>query len=216
MVISEAKRRIGVMGGSFNPVHYGHLRVASDVKQQLELDHMFLMPAAQSPLKAQHSVSARHRVAMLELAIEAFPELELDLREVNRAGRSFTVDSLSALRREFGREAMLYFVIGDDCLASLNQWRRWREIVSFANLIIAKRPGPFPPPEEEGAAWLESTQVDCDIAGSMPSGGVARVDCTLLDISSTQLRSGLEGHDTLNQVIPEPVIEYIKHHGLYR
>jgi nicotinate-nucleotide adenylyltransferase len=216
MVISEAKRRIGVMGGSFNPVHYGHLRVASDVKQQLELDHMFLMPAAQSPLKAQHSVSARHRVAMLELAIEAFPELELDLREVNRAGRSFTVDSLSALRREFGREAMLYFVIGDDCLASLNQWRRWRDIVSFANLIIAKRPGPFPPPVDEVAAWLESTQVDCDIAGSMPSGGVARVDCALLDISSTQLRSGLEGHDTLNQVIPEPVIEYIKHHGLYR
>jgi nicotinate-nucleotide adenylyltransferase len=216
MVISEAKRRIGVMGGSFNPVHYGHLRVASDVKQQLELDHMFLMPAAQSPLKAQHSVSARHRVAMLELAIEAFPELELDLREVNRAGRSFTVDSLSALRREFGREAMLYFVIGDDCLASLNQWRRWRDIVSFANLIIAKRPGPFPPPEDEVAAWLESTQVDCHIAGSMPSGGVARVDCALLDISSTQLRSGLEGHDALNQVIPEPVIEYIKHHGLYR
>jgi nicotinate-nucleotide adenylyltransferase len=186
------------------------------VKQRLKLDHMFLMPAAQSPLKAEHSVSARHRVAMLELAIGAFPELELDLREVNRAGRSFTVDSLSALRREFGSEAMLYFVIGDDCLASLNQWRRWKDIVSFANLIIAKRPGPFPPPEDEVAAWLESTQVDCDIAGSMPSGGVARVDCALLDISSTQLRSGLEGHDTLNQVIPEPVIEYIKHHGLYR
>ena len=94
MVISEPKRRIGVMGGSFNPVHCGHLRVARDVKQRLELDHMFLMPAGQSPLKAQHSVSARHRVAMLELAIEAFPELELDLREVNRAGRSFTVASL--------------------------------------------------------------------------------------------------------------------------
>ena len=216
MVISEAKRRIGVMGGSFNPVHYGHLRVASDVKQQLELDHMFLMPAAQSPLKAQHSVSARHRVAMLELAIEAFPELELDLREVNRAGRSFTVDSLSALRREFGREAMLYFVIGDDCLASLNQWRRWKDIVSFANLIIAKRPGPFPPPEDEVEAWLKLTQVDCDMVDSMPSGGVARVDCALLDISSTQLRSGLEGHDALDQVIPRPVIEYIKHHRLYR
>ena len=111
MVISEPKRRIGVMGGSFNPVHCGHLRVARDVKQRLELDHMFLMPAGQSPLKAQHSVSARHRVAMLELAIEAFPELELDLREVNRAGRSFTVDSLSALRREFGSEARLYLLL---------------------------------------------------------------------------------------------------------
>ncbi len=216
MVISEAKRRIGVMGGSFNPVHCGHLRVASDVKQRLELDHMFLMPAAQSPLKAQHSVSARHRVAMLELAIEAFPELELDLREVNRAGRSFTIDSLSALRCEFGSEAMLYFVIGDDCLGSLHQWRRWKDIVSFANLIIAKRPGPFPPPEDEVEAWLKSTQVDCDSVGSMPSGGVARLDCALLDISSTQLRSGLEGHDASNQVIPESVIEYIKHHRLYR
>ena len=216
MVISEPKRRIGVMGGSFNPVHCGHLRVARDVKQRLELDHMFLMPAGQSPLKAQHSVSARHRVAMLELAIEAFPELELDLREVNRAGRSFTVDSLSALRREFGSEARLYFVIGDDCLASLHQWRRWKDIVFFANLIIAKRPGSFPPPEHEVEAWLKSTQVDCDIVGSMPSGGVAHVDCALLDISSTQLRSGLEGHDALNQVIPEPVIEYIRHHRLYR
>ena len=216
MVISEAKRRIGVMGGSFNPVHCGHLRVASDVKQRLKLDHMFLMPAAQSPLKAEHSVSARHRVAMLELAIGAFPELELDLREVNRAGRSFTVDSLSALRREFGSEAMLYFVIGDDCLASLNHWRRWKDIVSFANLIIAKRPGPFPPPEDEVEAWLKLTQVDGDRVDSMPSGGVARVDCALLDISSTQLRSGLEGHDALDQVIPRPVIEYIKHHRLYR
>lgn len=88
MVISESEPRIGVMGGSFNPVHYGHLHVARDVKHRLRLDHMFLMPAAQSPLKAQHSVSARHRVAMLNRALEAFPELELDCREIDRAGPS--------------------------------------------------------------------------------------------------------------------------------
>ena len=87
MVISESEPRIGFMGGSFNPVHYGHLRVARDVKQRLRLDHMYLMPAAQSPLKAQHCVTANHRVAMLKAALPAFPELALDCRGAIFHGR---------------------------------------------------------------------------------------------------------------------------------
>jgi nicotinate-nucleotide adenylyltransferase len=100
------------MGGSFNPVHYGHLRVASDVKRRLALDSMQIMPAAQSPLKAQHSVSAEHRLAMLDLALTEFPDLELDMREIDRDGPSFTIDSLKALRDEVGSEVTIYFVIG--------------------------------------------------------------------------------------------------------
>ena len=216
MVISAPEPRIGVMGGSFNPVHYGHLRVARDVKQRLCLDQMFLMPAAQSPLKAQHSVSASHRLAMLNIALQAFPELELDCREIDRAGPSFTVDSLSELREEFGSEASLYFVIGDDCLSTLHRWRQWRDLTTFANLIVTKRPGQFPLPAEEVAEWCRETEVDLDKINVMACGGLAHVECSLVDISSTELREGLNSNRGLEQVISDSVIEYINHHQLYR
>ena len=216
MVISGSEPRIGVMGGSFNPVHYGHLRVAKDVKQRLRLDHMFLMPAAQSPLKAQHSVTANHRVAMLQAALQAFPELALDCREIDRAGPSFTVDSLSELREEFGSEASLYFVIGDDCLPTLHRWRQWRELTTYANLIVTKRPGQFPLPVEEVAQWCRETEVDLETIDAMVCGGLSRVECSLVDISSTELREGLNSNKGVEQVIPDSVIEYINHHQLYR
>ena len=90
MVTSAPNRHIGIMGGSFNPVHYGHLKVASDAKRRLALNAMCIMPAAQSPLKTQHSVSAEHRLAMLDLAMTEFPELQLDTRELEREGPSYT------------------------------------------------------------------------------------------------------------------------------
>ncbi len=216
MAISECKPRIGVMGGSFNPVHFGHLHVASDVKQRLNLDHMFLMPAAQSPLKAQHAVTAAHRVTMLELAVEAFPELELDCREIHRAGPSFTIDSLASLRDDFGEEAGLYFVIGDDCLPTLHRWRQWRDLTAYANLIVTKRPGQFGLPTEEVLQWLRGVEIDLDGIDSMASGGLSRVECSLVDISSTELREGLTRDQGLEKVIPSAVIEYIKQHQLYR
>ena len=197
-------------------MHYGHLRVAKDVKQRLRLDHMFLMPAAQSPLKAQHSVTANHRVAMLQAALQAFPELALDCREIDRAGPSFTVDSLSELREEFGSEASLYFVIGDDCLPTLHRWRQWRELTTYANLIVTKRPGQFPLPVEEVAQWCRETEVDLETIDAMVCGGLSRVECSLVDISSTELREGLNSNKGVEQVIPDSVIEYINHHQLYR
>ena len=215
MAIFGSEVRIGVMGGSFNPVHCGHLRVASDVKQRLNLDHMFLMPAAQSPLKAEHSISVEHRVAMLERAITEFSELEVDYREVHRAGRSYTAESLADLRSEVGDNAYLYFVFGDDCLPNLNQWARWTELASLANLIITKRPGAFPAPPNEVVHWLRDRETDLDTIGSMSCGGVARIECALLDISSSELRLSLDLGEDLEQVIPNAVIEYIKHHRLY-
>lgn len=216
MAISGCEPRIGVMGGSFNPVHFGHLRVARDVKYRLNLDHMFLMPAAQSPLKAQHSVPIAHRVAMLDLALKAFPELELDCREIHRAGQSFTVDSLSELRDEFGKAARLYFILGDDCLPTLHRWRQWRDLTTYANLIITKRPGQFPLPTQEVLQWLTETETELDAVESMTNGGLARIECTLVDISSTELREAMTRDEGLKQVIPSPVIEYINHHQLYR
>lgn len=216
MAISECEPRIGVMGGSFNPVHFGHLRVARDVKQRLNLDRMLLMPASQSPLKAQHSVPVVHRVAMLDLALKAFPELELDCREIYRAGPSFTVDSLSELRDEVGKEARLYFILGDDCLPTLHLWRQWRDLTTYANIIVTKRPGQFPLPTKEVLQWLTETEIDLDAVEPMTNGGLARIECALVDVSSTELREALTIDEGLKQMIPSAVIEYINDHQLYR
>lgn len=216
MAISECEPRIGVMGGSFNPVHFGHLRVARDVKQRLNLDRMLLMPASQSPLKAQHSVPIVHRVAMLDLALKAFPELELDCREIYRAGPSFTVDSLSELRDEVGKEARLYFILGDDCLPTLHLWRQWRDLTTYANIIVTKRPGQFPLPTKEVLQWLTETEIDLDAVEPMTNGGLARIECALVDVSSTEVREALTIDGGLKQMIPSAVIEYINDHQLYR
>jgi len=216
MAISECEPRIGVMGGSFNPIHFGHLRVARDVKQRLNLDRMLLMPASQSPLKAQHSVPVVHRVAMLDLALKAFPELELDCREIYRAGPSFTVDSLCELRDEVGKEARLYFILGDDCLSTLHLWRQWRDLTTYANIIVTKRPGQFPLPTKEVLQWLTETETDLDAVEPMTNGGLARIECALVDVSSTELREALTIDGGLKQMIPSAVIEYINDHQLYR
>jgi len=192
------------------------LRVARDVKQRLNLDRMLLMPASQSPLKAQHSVPIVHRVAMLDLALKAFPELELDCREIYRAGPSFTVDSLSELRDEVGKEARLYFILGDDCLPTLHLWRQWRDLTTYANIIVTKRPGQFPLPTKEVLQWLTETEIDLDAVEPMTNGGLARIECALVDVSSTELREALTIDGGLKQMIPSAVIEYINDHQLYR
>lgn len=211
----ESDLRVGVMGGSFNPVHCGHLRIASDVKRTLELDHMYLMPAAQSPLKVAHSVSVEHRVAMLKIALEDFPELELDCRELDREGRSYTIDSLMAIRSELGNSAGLYFVIGDDCLPSFHKWWRWRDITTVSNLIVTRRPGVFPDLPAEVNQWMTQTQVDLPTIRTMACGAVARMACALIDVSSTDLRKTLQAQRLDPEVIPVAVMEYINEHKLY-
>jgi nicotinate-nucleotide adenylyltransferase len=215
MGISAANRHLGIMGGSFNPVHYGHLRVASDVKRTLALHSMRMMPAAQSPLKAEHSVSVEHRLAMLDLALTEFPELELDTRELDREGPSYTIDSLQALRQEAGDDATIYFVIGDDLLSTLNRWSRWQALTDYAHLIVASRPGTFMDIPSEVTAWWHDREIALADLSSTPSGRVSRLECSLVDVSSSEIRQLLNAGDRETGMIPHPVMEYIKRHKLY-
>lgn len=203
------------MGGSFNPVHYGHLRVASDVKRRLALDSMHIMPAAQSPLKAQHSVSAEHRLAMLDLALTEFPDLELDMREIDRHGPSYTIDSLKALRDEVGSEVTIYFVIGDDLLPTLNHWSRWQTLTDYAHLIVVKRPGQFIDIPSEVIAWWHGRERPLAELSSVQYGRVSRLESSLVDISSSEIRELLKSGEREIEMIPYPVMEYIKTHKLY-
>ncbi len=215
MATSASNRYIGIMGGSFNPVHYGHLRVASDAKRRLALDAMCIMPAAQSPLKTQHSVSAEHRIAMLDLAVTEFPELQIDTRELGRGGPSYTVDSLQELRREMGSDATIYFLIGDDLLPTLNQWSRWQALTDYAHLVVANRPGEFLAIPAEVNAWWHDRETPLAQLSSLPSGGASRLECSLINVSSSEIRQLLKSGARETEMIPYPVMEYIKQHKLY-
>ena len=207
--------RIGVMGGSFNPVHCGHLSVARDVKAILKLDRMALMPAAQSPLKGVHSVSAEHRAAMLELAVASHPELDLDLRELSRKGPSYTFDSLTELREALGLQASLYFIMGDDLLPSLTRWSRWQEILHYAHVVVVSRPGVFPAVPATVKEWWNHHEMSLEALHQSSCGGVSRVECPLVNVSSTAIRAAIELGSPLSEVIPDAVLEYITHHNLY-
>lgn len=215
MVKHGVNHRIGVMGGSFNPVHYGHLSVASDVKAALKLDRMALMPAAQSPLKGVHSVSAEHRAAMLELAVASHPELDLDLRELSRKGPSYTIDTLKELREALGLQASLHFIMGDDLLPSLTRWSRWQEILHYAHVVVVSRPGTFPTLPETVAAWWSHHEMSLDALHQSSCGGVSRVECSPVNVSSTAIRAAIELGSPVSEVIPDSVIEYISQHNLY-
>jgi nicotinate-nucleotide adenylyltransferase len=207
--------RIGVMGGSFNPVHCGHLSVARDVKATLKLDRMALMPAAQSPLKGVHSVSAEHRAAMLELAVASHPELDLDLRELSRKGPSYTFDSLTELREALGLQASLYFIMGDDLLPSLTRWSRWQEILHYAHVVVVSRPGVFPAVPATVKKWWNHHEMSLEALHQSSRGGVSRVECPLVNVSSTAIRAAIELGSPVSEVIPDAVLEYITQHNLY-
>lgn len=127
-------------GGTFDPVHNGHLAVADAAAARLASD-VFMLPSADPPLRAPPGASATQRAAMLDLAIVGHPHLHVDRRELQRAGPSYTVDTLLAIRAEIGDDAPLAWLLGADAFAGLPRWHRWRELFALAHLIVAVRPG---------------------------------------------------------------------------
>ena len=151
--MDEERGALGSLGGSFDPVHVGHLRGAMVVRETLNLARVDLVPAAQSPLKPETILTGAHRLAMLELAIADVPGLGVDARELDRAGPSFTIDTLEALRAQYGGTRALVWIIGSDSLLTLPRWARWRELLSLAHVAVLDRPGSATPPEEV-TSWL--------------------------------------------------------------
>ena len=205
---------LGFLGGAFDPVHIGHLRGAMAVRDTLNLERVDLIPAAQSPLKAQASVDAVHRLAMLEKAVADLPGIAVDARELDRPGPSYTADTLEDLRREHGAERPLVWIVGADILASLPQWSRWRELLHFAHLVVMGRPDAEPHPPEV-SAWLTENKIDLAGLLAQPAGGVFTLAQPLLDISSSEIRAMLAAGRDPRFLLPDGVIEYISNHALF-
>ena len=185
--------RLGVLGGSFDPVHHGHLIAARTLREKLELDVVMLIPAGQQPFKRDgHGASGGDRVAMTELAVAGEPGLAVDRIEVDRAGPSYTVDTLAALRgAQSGAELVL--LVGADAAAELPAWRQAERIRELARVVVFTRAG----------------------AGVPPLDGPV-VEIPALEISSTDIRARVRAGLSIRYLVPETVEAYIAANGLYR
>lgn len=209
-------RAIGLFGGTFNPVHIGHLRTALEIREQLALDEMRLMPSGQPPHRTEPQVSARHRAAMVALAIRGEAGLLLDERELQRAGPSWTVETLQEVRQELGADVSLSFCVGMDSLVNLSSWHRWQELTDWAHLIVAARPGWQMPREGAVAEWLSTRRSDArrDVR-QKPHGVVFVAELTLLPVAATDLRERLQSGCSVRYLTPDSVVDYIEKHRLY-
>ncbi|MGY8625350.1 nicotinate-nucleotide adenylyltransferase [Chromobacterium violaceum] len=209
--------RVGVFGGTFDPVHHAHLRMARAFADELALDEVRLIPAGQPyhRLEGPHA-SAAQRLDMVKLAIAADTRLAVDEREIRRARPAYTVDTLRELRAELGDAAELWFLIGGDSLAALSSWKDWRKLFRLANLAVAMRPGfdPAALPPEVFQEW-QARQVS-DFSNRTASGTIRPLALPPLDLSATRLRARLAADEPVDGLIDPDVLAYIRRQRLYR
>jgi len=206
---------LGLFGGTFDPIHFGHLRTAFELVDVLDLERVAFIPAGDPPHRAAPAAGAALRLAMVEAAVGDEPRFFVDDREVRRAGRSYTVLTLEELRRERG-EQPLVLIIGMDAFAGLPTWHRWGELLSLAHIVVAHRPGATLPVAGELAAWLGQHVTDDPAAlGRSPAGGVFVHAGTQLDIASTEVRDVLRSGEDPRYLMPEAVRRMILSTGVY-
>ncbi|EFM21319.1 MULTISPECIES: nicotinate-nucleotide adenylyltransferase [unclassified Pantoea] len=207
-----------LFGGTFDPIHFGHLRPVEALAQQTGLKRVTLLPNNVPPHRPQPEASASQRVAMLRCAIHGLPLFEIDTRELERDTPSWTVTTLEAWRAERSAEQPLAFIIGQDSLLSLSKWHRWQDLLSLCHLLVCQRPGyptRFDSPEMQ--AWLEQ-HVARDIRQlhQQPAGHIWLAETPLYDISATEIRRRRHQNQPCDDLLPAAVIDYIDREGLYR
>lgn len=207
---------IGLFGGSFDPVHLGHVATAEELLHKLGLREIRFLPAARSPLKAAVTAD-RHRLAMLERALAGHPGLVLDRSELALPPPSYTIDTLRRLRAEVGPAEPLVFILGLDSFLELPRWKDWQALTALAHLLVVSRPGSHPHFSPELAAWLDSRRAAGPEALSAASAGrVLFVETAPRDVASRHIRAAVRaGQDTSGWLNPA-VRDYIDQHHLYR
>ncbi len=207
---------VGILGGTFNPVHYGHLRSSLELVERLQLQQLRLMPCAEPPHREAPSCSAAHRAAMVKLAVAGEPRLACDARELQRSGKSYTIDSLQELRAELGAGQSLCLVMGCDAVLGITGWHRWQELLDWAHIVVIARPGWNLPGSGVVADWLGNHRLESSQALQQRSaGGIIIEELRPLAISSTEIRGLMQEGQSARYLLPEPVLDYIQMHSLY-
>lgn len=192
--VMPKRQQVGLLGGNFNPVHNAHLIIADQVYHQLGLDKIYLMPTYESPhVDVKKTISAKHRLEMLNLATVDNPHLEIEETEINQRGKSFTYETMKRLTAE-NPETDYFFIIGGDMVEYLPKWHRLDELLELVHLVAVRRPN-YPATSPYPLIW---------------------VDVPLMDLSSSFIRNHVKTGCSINYLVPENVLNYIKTEGLYQ
>jgi nicotinate-nucleotide adenylyltransferase len=194
--MKKTMRRIGIFGGTFDPPHKGHIAIAEQAKKQLGLDCVYFVPAYIPPHKHQHlSISARHRLKMMKLAVSSKKESKVSTIELKRQGISYTVDTLQAFKQRFPKTELV-LIIGADNLVQFNSWKSPKTILQLVSLAVYKRKG--------FSLSLKNSTIDFILLKGR-----------MLRISSTEIRNRIEKGFPIRALVPNPIVAYIKRHSLY-
>ncbi|AOY90252.1 nicotinic acid mononucleotide adenylyltransferase [Marinobacter salinus] len=205
-----------IYGGTFDPVHHGHLRLALEISDRLGVDQVSLMPCHIPPHRGDTGASSGQRLRLLELAIADEPQLRIDDRELTRAGASYTADTLRQLRNELGPDEPLVMVVGTDAFAGFDRWREWQQIPDLAHIVVVRRPGPELASDGVPARLLaERSAHDPDALRAQPCGLILELDPPLLDISATGIRGRIADGRSPRYLVPDSVWLEIRRQGLY-
>lgn len=215
--MSDTRSLQALFGGTFDPVHYGHLKPAEALAELIGLQKVTLMPNNVPPHRPQPEATPAQRTEMIKLAIAGNQLFDIDLREMQRQTPSYTIETLIALREERGKDQPLGFIIGQDSLLTLHKWFRWQEILDYCHLLVCKRPGyayRMPLPELE--KWLADHQTtNISPLHQQPSGCIYLADTAMLDISATEIRKRRHAGLCCDELLPAPVIDWMDRHNLY-
>ena len=210
---------VGILGGTFDPVHFGHLRMAQELLHALNLSEVRFIPSASPPHRDTPNTAASHRAAMVRLAIEDNPQFSLDERELKRDGFSYTMDTLVSMREELGDNVSLCLLMGSDAFLGLPSWHRWDELLTLSHIVVAHRPHITPSPAHMAsplkAQWEQSATTRIRDLTEKNAGHIYMQRITPLDISATQIRQDLNQHTNPRYLMPDAVIDYIHTHQLF-
>lgn len=202
-------------GGTFDPVHNGHLRVLWEASHHLQAEHVRILPCHIPPLKARPDSSPAQRLDMLHLALRDQPHWLIDQRELARNEPSYTIDTLRDLRRELGADVAIVWLMGMDAFAGLDQWHCWRDLAQYAHLAVVGRPGSTMPSEGAVAEWAKPRLAPPKRIRDAAAGRVFHLAVTQQDIASSQVRAAMRTGLTPRYLVPDAVSDYIVNHKLY-
>jgi len=211
-------RCIGLLGGTFDPIHFGHLRMAQELAESLSLDEVRFIPSANPPHKAPPLVSAEHRAAMVQLAIAGNPIFKFDDRELHRTGASYTFDTLLSLRSELVQNTSLVLFMGSDAFTKFDTWHRWDEIIQLCHIALVQRPLASikePLPKVLDTFLHNHYTENAEDLHESSAGYVTMQPITPLDISSTAIRNSLQSGHSARYLMPDNALDYVHSHQLY-
>lgn len=211
---------IGILGGTFDPIHFGHLRLAEEMLELAHLRQILFIPTGTPPHRDAPQVSAQHRSAMVQLAIADQSAFVLDNREIMRTAKCYTVDTLRELRAELGAAQPLCLLMGGDAFLQLHTWHEWEQLFDLAHIVVGFRPG-YTLVERIHSATEKLRdhyqRRSCTVAAlsQQPCGGIVELAIPKLEISATLIRSRVAENRSIRYLLPNTVADYIHQHHLY-